>query len=51
MLSFVPTFKKENLIKELEIAKGEKPEIEEIVDNDNKVLYIFLVDRSGSMTG
>ena len=33
------------------MAKGQIPEEEYTLDNPNKFLYLFLVDRSGSMSG
>ena len=53
MMSFVPTFLPvEDQSKKLEVVTDEKPESEEVITGDDqKILYIFLVDRSGSMGG
>lgn len=51
MVSFVPTFTKDLKVEKVEIEKGGKPEADEVVGFDNKFLFIFIVDRSGSMWG
>ena len=50
MVSMVPTFEKPNPQEEIEIVENERPE-EEIIISDEKFLFIFLVDQSGSMKG
>ena len=48
MVSLVPTFEKPNPQEEIEIIENERPE-EENISTDEKFLFIFLVDQSGSM--
>jgi len=50
-VSFVPTFVKETATAGLEVESDGKPEAAEVENYGSKNLFIFLVDRSGSMWG
>jgi len=49
-VSFVPTFVKETATAGLEVESDGKPEAAEVENYGSKNLFIFLVDRSGSMS-
>jgi hypothetical protein len=54
LISFVPTFMKEQAPKELKILEDDRPELDEksgVKKSDQKNFFIFIVDRSGSMMG
>lgn len=50
MISLTPTFLKPSTNPKLELCEDEKPE-EDIIETQDTYLFIFLVDRSGSMLG
>jgi uncharacterized protein with von Willebrand factor type A (vWA) domain len=52
MLSFVPTFESsQKEPQDIEIAVNDKPEADTITELEEKNFFIFIVDRSGSMSG
>lgn len=52
MMSIIPTFSNlQDNITELECCEDEKPDEDPLEGFDEKQFLIFLVDRSGSMSG
>ena len=54
LASFVPTFMKEQeqeQEKKLKIIEEERPELSSSASSNEKNMFIFIVDRSGSMSG
>lgn len=52
LASFVPTFMKEQeQEKKLKIIEEERPELSSSATSNEKNMFIFIVDRSGSMSG
>ena len=53
MVSLVPTFVPPQPQEETEVVENEKPEEVDLVDytKENDTLFVFIVDRSGSMSG
>ena len=50
MASFVPTFEPPQPQEDMEVLEDEEPE-SSVLTNGEDFLYVFIIDRSGSMSG